>query len=248
MKKIFSAFLVGAISVCSLFAEHSFGIRGSLGVSNLLLSDSQKTELGEDLAAAVGEAIGTPWASYSVSNDAAVGGGFAFWGNYSLPSNPAFGIQGELGFLFGNGTTIKCNSGAMGFEVDGDVEFSFTTMELPVLLTYTVNKGGFFEFIPQGGLYLSIPMGKAKMETTAKGYYLGRLLSEEEETEKVKINSSVLVGTALGADFALNFSEKSALLFNLRYMIDFNKLKIDGDEVARRSMFLMSAGYRHTIR
>lgn len=98
-------------------------------------------------------------------------GGFAFWGNYSFPSIPALGIQGELGFLFNNGT----------------------------------------------------------------------------ETTKDKIDSSVIVGMAIGTDFAFNFSKTSALMLNMRYMYDFNELKVDGDEVARRSAFLFSAGYRYTL-
>lgn len=173
-------------------------------------------------------------------------GGFAFWGNYSFPSIPALGIQGELGFLFNNGTEITAESKTTGASIKVTDKLSYTTLELPILVTYTVNKGGFFEFIPHGGFYLSFPIGKCKQEIDTEVKAFGSS-GKDSETTKDKIDSSVIVGMAIGTDFAFNFSKTSALMLNMRYMYDFNELKVDGDEIARRSAFLFSAGYRYTL-
>ena len=261
MKKIISVVAFGIMAVSSLVSQASekmlkqmsFGFRGSFGASVLDITDSQKHELGNELAAILSDSLGTQNASYSVDNDTAGMGGFAFWGNYSFPQVPALGIQGEIGFLFNNGTEINAESktyvsGVGNVSLEFKDKISYTTMEVPVLVTYTVNKGGFFEFIPHGGFYLSFPIGKCKQDYNIKMTAVGKTLADEDGTDNDKIDSSVLFGMAIGSDFALNFSKTSALVFNLRYMYDFNKLKIDGDEVARRSAFLLSAGYRYTVR
>jgi len=37
-------------------------------------------------------------------------------------------------------------------------------------------------------------------------------------------------------------------MLNLRYLFDFNMLKSDDEEIARRTVFLFSAGYRFTLK
>lgn len=261
MKKIVSLVAFGILLASAAVAQvsqdvlkqMSFGVRASFGASMLDITDSQKHELGNELAAILSDSLGTQNASYSVDNDTTGMGGFAFWGNYSFPQVPPLGIQGEIGFLFNNGTEINAESktsifGVGSVSLEAKDKISYTTMEVPVLVTYTVNKGGFFEFIPHGGFYLSFPIGKCKQDYNIKMTAVGKTLADEDGTDNDKIDSSVLFGLAIGADFALNFTKTSALIFNTRYMADFNKLKIDGDEVARRSVFLLSLGYRYSFR
>ena len=258
MKKIVSLVAFGILLASAAVAQvsqdvlkqMSFGIRASFGASMLNITESSKRELGNDMSSAVSELTGAP-ASYSVENEAVGVGEFALWGNYSFPEIPALGIQGEIGFL-NNGTEISGESKSYVFgtgtvSAEFKDKISYTTMELPVLVTYTVNKDGFFEFIPHGGLYLSFPLGKCKEEYDLTIKAAGKTFKTDGE-EKHKINNFALIGMAIGADFALNFTKTSALIFNTRYMADFNKLKIDGDEVARRSVFLLSIGYRYTVR
>ena len=109
-----------------------------------------------------------------------------------------------------------------------------------------MNKGGFFEFIPQAGVYLSIPVGKLKGDLDAT-ISAGTEKEEVSKTREDKIDNSVIFGTAFGCDFAFNFSSHSALLLNLRYLLDLAKLKSDGDDVGARRTILFSAGYRHTL-
>ena len=259
MKKIVSLVAVGILIASTavaqeseaLFDQKSFGVRGSLGASILSISEKEERELGSILSLVATRLSGTT-ASYSVDNDAAGTGGLAFWCNRNFTNFPALGIQGEIGFLFNNGTEINAESktydseaGVVTLEMKGKI--SYTTMEVPILLTYTVNKGGFFELIPHGGFYLSFPLGKCKedFEITAKG--AGKTIPLYDEGTKDTITNSVLFGMAIGADLAINFSKTSALVFNTRYMHDFTELEVDNDEVACRSVFLLSAGYRYTF-
>lgn len=248
MKKLITTLAVGALLLSSSFAQlsqMSFGVRGSLGVSDMTIADETKKGLGNELNAIM-IAKGFPYSSSDVDNKPIVGGGFALWGNYSFEKIPALGLQAELGFLFNNGTelTAETKSGTAKIEIKDKA--TYTTMELPFLVTYTVNKGGFFEFIPQAGFYLSFPIGKLKqdMDMTIKN---GNRAASGSESSKDKIDNACIFGTAFGADFAFKFNKTSALLLNARYMIDLGELKSDGDKVGTRKVFLMSAGYRYTF-
>lgn len=248
MKKLITTLAVGALLLSSSFAQlsqMSFGVRGSLGVSDMTIADEIKRGLGNSVASELSSITGNP-ASYSVDNKPIVGGGFALWGNYSFEKIPALGLQAELGFLFNNGTelTAETKSGTTKIEVKDKV--TYTTMELPFLVTYTVNKGGFFEFIPQAGFYLSFPIGKIKQDLDMTFKNNGNTLASKSESSKDKIDNAFIFGTAFGADFAFNFNKTSALLLNARYMIDLGELKSDGD-IGTRKVFLMSAGYRYTF-
>ncbi|MBQ8678296.1 MAG: outer membrane beta-barrel protein [Treponema sp.] len=249
MKKLITTLVVGTLLLSSSFAQlsqMSFGVRGSLGVSDMTIADETKKGLGNELNAIMIDA-GFPYSSSDVDNKPIVGGGFAFWGNYSFEKIPALGLQAELGFLFNNGTelTAETKSGTAKIEIKDKA--TYTTMELPFLVTYTVNKGGFFEFIPQAGFYLSFPIGKIKQDLDMTFKNNGNTLASKSESSKDKIDNACIFGTAFGADFAFNFNKTSALLLNARYMIDLGELKSDGD-IGTRKVFLMSAGYRYTFR
>lgn len=249
MKKLITTLAVGALLLSSSFAQlsqMSFGVRGSLGVSDMTIADETKKRLGNELNAIM-IAKGFPYSSSDVDNKTILCGGFALWGNYSFEKIPALGLQTELGFLFNNGTelTAETKSGTAKIEVKDKA--TYTTMELPFLVTYTVNKGGFFEFIPQAGFYLSFPIGKIKQEIDVTAKYNGNTLASKSGSSKDKIDNACIFGTAFGADFAFNFNKTSALLLNARYMIDLGELKSDGDKVGTRKVFLMSAGYRYTF-
>lgn len=233
MRKFVIVLILGALFGSGSFAQlsnMSFGVRGSIGNSNLALEDETKRELGSEFS------------YYSINNEAIGTGGFAFWGNYSFPSLPALGIQAELGFLFNNGTKLSVQGLSDSIYVKMEDKVTYTTMELPFLVTYTVNQGGFFEFIPQAGFYLSFPIGKIqqKLNASVAGYSLS-------ETSKDKIDTVCIFGMALGMDFAFNFTKNHALVPNLRYMLDLGKIESDGD-IGTRSLFLCSLGYRYTVK
>ena len=245
MKKIITSLAILVLITTSSFAEHSFGVRGSFGASIMQLTNSQKSELGNS-ASELMSSLTEAQSSWKVDNDTIINGGFSFWANHSFPSVPNLGIQTELGFLFNNGTEIQIEAKSAGYKLKATDKVTFTTMEIPVLLTYTARKGSFLEVIPQAGLYISFPIGKCSqdMDYTISGN--GRYV-KASDSEEDKIDSKALFGMLGGTDFAFNFSEKSAFMINLRYMFDFNKIKIDGDETARRTILLMSAGYRYKI-
>lgn len=247
MKKIFVKLVVVLFLVSSVFSEVSFGVRASAGLSFWQLADDTKKALGTETANALAGVTGVA-ASSSVEDKPVFTGGFSLWANYSFPSCPALGIQGELGMLFNNGIKLSIESKSSGASMTLTDNISYTTVEFPVLITYTVNKGGFFEFIPQAGLYLSIPVGNIKQKINYTCEFAGSKILDEDDTSSDKIDNPFIVGCVSGADFALNFTETSALMLNLRYLVDFNMLKSDNEKIARRTVFLFSAGYRFTLK
>lgn len=243
MKKLLATLVFGAIFASISFAQNlSFGVRGSFGLSNLTIENNTKHELGKDLAGVMYELTGRE-SSYSVDNEGILCGGFSLWGNKSFEKIPALGIQVELGFLFNNGTELTGEAKSGNIKAEVKDEITYTTMELPVLVTYTVNKGGFFEFIPQTGFYLSFPIGKINQDLDIKAAGF-----KDSDSEKSKIDNTCILGAVFGADFAFNINKTSAFLINSRYMIDFSAIKSEGDKIGRRTSFLLSAGYRHTLR
>ena len=247
MKKIIAAVGLVILLASNAIAEGAFGIRGSIGASFMSLDSKYESNMGDYYSSLLSTATGVSPASWTMGSEAAFMGGFGLFGNFSIPTCPELGVQCELNFLFNKGS-FTVESKVSGAALEGNYEGSYTTMELPLLLTYTVNKGGFFEFVPQLGGYLSIPIGKCEEEVDARLKVNGVTSTNSKETQKERITSSVIFGAAVGADFALNLSETSALLLNVRYMHDFNKLELSDVAVARRSVLLFSAGYRYTIK
>ncbi len=247
MKKIIATALLGLMIASNAIAEVAFGVRGSLGPSILKLDENLETKLGNLIADEI-SSITKQSTSCSISNDSILTSGFSIFLNYNFPSS-TFGLQFEMGFLFNNGTKISCDSKSSGITANFSDKLSYTTLELPIIFTRTINKGGFFEFIPQAGFYLSIPITKCTQDMDFKATNKNNGLSASKSTStNSNIDNGCIIGTLFGADFVFNFSKSSALMLNLRYLYDFNKLKIDGDDVARRTVFLFSAGYRYTIK
>ncbi len=260
MKKLLIVAAFSALCAAQSFAQISFGVRGNFGASFFSITEDEEHKLGNSLATLLQNELSeyNPTMSYEVSNKSQGTGGFSLWANYALENVASgLGVQAELGFLFNNGTKISASTTATASGVtakmDADIEMSYTTLELPVLVTYTFNKGGRFEITPCAGFYLAFPLGKMKMDISASGEAsaLGGLykqeIPEESQSEEYKIDTACLVGTAFGVDFAVNFGEHIAGTFGGRYMIDFNKLKVDGDEVARRNALMFSAGLRYRM-
>lgn len=251
MKKIVAFLLMTTVCICEGLAQiqqMTFGIRGAIGSSYLAFSDEDKENLGKTLAETMRKNTGSQ-TGYYIDDDSVFAGGFFLFCNYAFPKNQNFGIQTELGLLFNNGAELICKTRSSKFYLKENINLSYNSLELPVLLTYTFNKDKFVEFIPHAGLYLSFPLGKCSGTIDATGSdgsydYSGKVSIEEE----YKIDNSCMIGFATGCDVAMNFTKISALILNLRYMIDFNELQIEEDEIGRRSVFLFSAGYRYTVR
>lgn len=106
MKKNFVKLVVVLFLVSSVFSEVSFGVRASAGLSFWQLADDTKKALGTEAANALAGVTGVA-ASSSVEDKPVFTGGFSLWANYSFPSCPALGIQGELGMLFNNGIKLS---------------------------------------------------------------------------------------------------------------------------------------------
>ena len=246
MKQILCVFVATTALLSAGIAENAIGIRGTLAINRNALKDSVKQELADELADVMSAATESN-ATASVDDEVKLGGGFAIFGNFSFSALPALGVQCELGLLFNNGITFTGTSSSNGYKLEADMDCSFSTLEFPILLTYTVNKGGFFEFVPEAGLYLAFPITKFEMDMGMKLKY-NNLSYSDSDSSKSKIDTKCFVGMVLGVGFALNFTSTSAIIIDTRYMFDFNKLEVDGDEIGARRVFLLSAGYRYTLK
>ena len=140
----------------------------------------------------------------------------------------------------------ETKSGSVKVEIEDT--FTYSTLELPFLITFTVNKGGFFEFTPQAGLYLSFPISKIKQSMNMKGSVAGTTVLDKSNSDEDSLDNAFILGTAFGADFAFNFSKTSALMLNVRYMYDLGELKLNDEKLGTRKVFLFSAGYRYSFR
>ncbi len=248
MKKLITFLLTTVFLICEGFSQvqqMTFGIRGSIGTSHLLFSDDDKDKFGRIWSEAIRRTTSYS-TSYNTEDDFLFNYGFSIYTNYNFQSKPNLGLQTELGFLFNNGAELTCRATNSNQQFKLSEKYSYTSLEIPVLLTYTFNKGGFIEVIPQGGFYLSFPFGKCSCETNIHERWGTTDFSNEE---KYEIKNFCMLGFATGCDVAMNFTEISALVLNLRYMFDFNKTEIEEiGELAQRSVFLFSAGYRYTVR
>ena len=221
-------------------------MRGSLGFCKVDLDAAMEAKAGTTLSNALSSNTGAI-ATSSIANERILAGGPTFFANLNFTEVPALGIQAEFGVLFNNGTKLCGDAQSSGYTIDSTIKMSYTTIELPILLTYTVNKGNFLEFMPQAGFYASFPVGKCNSDVDMTIAYKS-VKKDFSNDGTDTIDNSCIFGLALGSEASLNFSKTSALLFNFRWLYDFNKLKLSGDEVGRRTVFLLSAGYKHTIR
>lgn len=112
MKKLVAAVFVGFILVSALSAQVTVGARGILALN--LGSKGEKEFFGSN-----------------PDMEVLVGGGGGVFIRYNLPSLPALGLQLDMSVLANNGIKGTLLSSSL----DVDAEASYTSLELPVLIT-----------------------------------------------------------------------------------------------------------------
>lgn len=157
-----------------------------------------------------------------------VGGGGSLFVRYNLPSLPALGFQADVGIMANNGFSAEGSETGYSFSAKG----TYTSLELPVLVTYDLAAGP-VTITLLAGPNLSFPLGKAKVEQSVPS----------DATEKWDIDSKVLFGLTAGAAVAYPLGP-GAIVGDLRYTTDFNKVKVEGQEAMTRRALTFSAGYQ----
>ncbi|MCR5288931.1 MAG: PorT family protein [Treponema sp.] len=238
MKKSILGLLCTVVCLFSVNAEMMWGIRGSVNGTASDFDDEAKESIRKAL-------VQIGYSDVSIKNGSSVaGGGISAFFYWPIDSVPGLGFQIEPGFIFNNGYKMDINTKVSGVPVKGDVSVVYNSFELPFMVTYTFRRHKFVELIPRGGLYLSIPYNQ-KTKTNLSVPSTGYSISSTKTFEKSGIGH---IGMILGFDVALNVSDKSAVLLGLHDLNDFTTLRDSDDaKIGRRSVFGITAGYRHTV-
>lgn len=148
-----------------------------------------------------------------------LGGDVGIFGHFGLVEigKGALSLQPEVFFSLGNGTKTEYKEDNWS----STSKYSYNSLDIAVLLGYDIQLGK-ARLTPFLGPKVGIPLGKLKSKQESK--YEGE--SEEETYE------SKLKGATIGMDFGVGFAiplGKFVLGADVRYGIDFNKVKAEDD-------------------
>lgn len=218
MKRLFASLTLALALTAAATAQASIGVKGigALGLGTTL--PKEQTEYLDNMVETA-KALGID-ASWNLSP--VFTGGFGLYGRYNIPALPALGFQAEFDMLFNNGesTVIKSVADSSTYKS----EFTYNTIEIPVLVTYDIKAGPVTIGLNAGPDFV-IPYGKihAKETRDGPGYSDSSKIDED-------IASKFIVGAIGGAD--VNFNAGPVTLgFGLQYEADFMPMKsINGND------------------
>jgi hypothetical protein len=183
---------------------------------------------------------------YDIKNQ----GSFDFALQLSVPLLKNFGIQTELMYSsemtgFSEDTTVIVTSyvyGMYGTVISmysyypGKINFNFKYNEfmLPILLRYNY-EFGLFSIAGLFGPFFTVPTGKVEYTAT-----LTSLVYSEEY--KTHYDVEDLFGVMVGLNFGIKLGP-GTLFLDLRYAIDNDMVKVDGDRFWHRNVLPLSIGY-----
>ena len=177
-----------------------------------------------------------------------MGGGFAVYANIGLLElgGGSLGVQPEVGMNFNNGWNMRA-----WYEdsVDEEMIVEDTTVDIPVLVTFTYPI--FDSFYIGGGVgpYLSIPFG---VDQIAKDNISG---DTNKQSTDYDIKASMNFGLAFDVNAGYKVSPGSIVL-DVRYMMDLTPTKItskrkstgttsfDNEEMVTRRLLTLGVGYQ----
>ncbi|MDE7291408.1 MAG: outer membrane beta-barrel protein [Treponemataceae bacterium] len=145
-----------------------------------------------------------------------VGGDVGIFGHFGVADiGPGtLSLQPELFFSLANGTKWKASEG----EYEAEVKYKYNSFDIALLIGYDIPVGK-LSIRPFLGPKLGIPLGKIKEDYKSKGY--GESYSGSSEAD--------IAAATFGMDFGCGIVVplgKFVLGGDIRYGIDFNKLKI----------------------
>ena len=194
MKKIIALVAVAAVSISMVCAEIGLtvGAKGNFGMNaGPAVTDSAKKMVKDG------------------KNVFMVNGGGAVYARYNMPFHAPLGVQMEIGIRANNGGGLKVD--------DYSMKMSYTTMDIPLLVTYDIPVSSLV-ITPMLGLNFGIPVGKGKWTTKTP---FGEGSSKVEVTGLPKVKAGIVVG----ADVALPLGPGS-LTGGLSYIADFSEIGV----------------------
>lgn len=221
MKKLCIALLVFVGTLSMATAQITLGAKGIFGIG-------------------VGTTIEGPMKDWlenepQVKEKNVIGGGGGVFFRYNLPFFSSLGFQTELDVVARNGIkTVDDN----GFN-QRTMIMSYTSLELPVLITYDFALGPVCLTL-LAGPHISFPLGTMNVVET-------------ENQGSASIDSKALVGITVGTAVAIPVGP-GAIVTDIRYLNDFSKLKVETTDpkmplmdILTRRALQVSLGYQFTF-
>ena len=230
MKKIIA--LTAALMMASLSAfalDITVGARGNfnMGLGTTLESDNSEY-----------------WADKTSSN---IGGGFGVYANFGLLElgGGSLGVQPEFDMNFNNGMSIDVKSVAR-YALGDKLTFTDSTIDIPVLVTFTYPVMDALSIGGGLGPYISIPFGLDQISKSGD--------NEHKYSEDFELKAKMNFGLAFDVNGAYKVGPGSIVL-DLRYMLDLtsttasSKNKSYGDwgdynEIITRRLLAIGVGYQ----
>lgn len=237
MKKMLLGLTTALLFVSLASAQITIGAKGifTLNAGTKGTEDFEKSLPNIDLGAL---------ASLSTKPEMVIGGGGGLFVRYNMPFLSSLGIQTGLDVLANNGYKVNGTLTAfLGRESTLTATATYTSLELPILVTYDIGLGPVTLTLLLGP-NISFPISKLKTSITGSG-----LIGVESGVSESSIADTAIFGITGGAAVALRLGPGS-LVTDIRYINDFTPVKAgekDSEnpmELFTRRALALSLGYQ----
>ena len=207
MKKMLLVLTTALLFVSLASAQITIGAKGifTLNTGTKGTEDFEKSLPNIDLGAL---------ASLSTKPEMVIGGGGGLFVRYNMPFLSSLGIQTGLDVLANNGYKVNGTFTLGSVENSSTVTATYTSLELPILVTYDIGLGPVTLTLLLGP-NISFPINKMKVTTA---------LNSSSATDEWNIANKAMFGITGGAAVALRLGPGS-LVTDIRYINDFTPVK-----------------------
>ena len=211
MKKIVLVLTTALLFVSLASAQITIGAKGifTLNAGTKGTEDFEKSLPNIDLGAL---------ASLSTKPEMVIGGGGGLFVRYNMPFLSSLGIQTGLDVLANNGYKVNGTlTTFLGRESTLTATATYTSLELPILVTYDIGLGPVTLTLLLGP-NISFPINKMKITTSSS------IITDRSGTNEWNIANKAIFGITGGAAVALRLGPGS-LVTDIRYINDFTPVK-----------------------
>ena len=215
MKKLIGIVAALTVAASAFAVDFSLGFRGNVNFGlGSSIADADTKKATED-ALSVAKAFG-----YDTYNGGGVYFGGGLYGNIGLVDSAVkFGIQPEL-LLNMNGYLVHTSGTFLGESVSTKTESGTLTLDIPVIFALDLPLGDSFSLGFGLGPQLSIPLLYGS-NTELNGEYVTDNLDYDVK------NANFGLAFDVNAKLRPGEAKKAALVFDLRYNLDFTPTKVD---------------------
>ncbi len=210
MKKMLLVLTTALLFVSLASAQITIGAKGifTLNAGTKGTEDFEKSLPNIDLGAL---------ASLSTKPEMVIGGGGGLFVRYNMPFLSSLGIQTGLDVLANNGYKVNGTFTLGSVENSSTVTATYTSLELPILVTYDIGLGPVTLTLLLGP-NISFPINKMKITTSSS------IITDRSGTNEWNIANKAIFGITGGAAVALRLGPGS-LVTDIRYINDFTPVK-----------------------